>query len=114
MSKHLHVAYYSQVNVSEVRYDIMVIQLSLINPIKYNCLSLYCIFIMANNIMLYRLPNGAEYLFVARDDADVSSWVQAINSVIQGGSAASSTGSLSSALSSPPQSQLGSAGHTGQ
>ena len=62
----------------------------------------------------FRLPNGAEYLFVARDDADVSSWVQAINSVIQGGSAASSTGSLSSALPSPPQSQLGSPGHTGQ
>ena len=31
-----------------------------------------------------RLPNGAEYLFVAKDEPEVISWVQTINSVIQG------------------------------
>ncbi len=30
----------------------------------------------------YRLVNGAEYLFSARDDSEVSSWVSAINTAI--------------------------------
>ena len=59
----------------------------------------------------HRLPNGAEYLFVARDDTDVTAWVQSISSVIQGGSAAPS--SVSSAMSSPPLSQIGSPTHSG-
>ena len=49
---------------------------------------------------------------MARDEGDVVSWVQAINLAIQGGgSAPSSTGSVSSTVSSPPQSQIGSPGH---
>ena len=31
----------------------------------------------------HRLPNGAEYLFIARDDTDVLSWVASINTAIQ-------------------------------
>ena len=56
-----------------------------------------------------RLPNGAEYLFVARDEADVTAWVQAINSVIQG----AAPSSVSSTVSSPPLSQIGSPTHSG-
>ena len=60
----------------------------------------------------HRLPSGAEYLFVARDEADVVAWVQAINSVIQGGGSAAASSS-SSTVSSPPQSVVGSPGHLG-
>jgi hypothetical protein len=34
----------------------------------------------------YRLTNGAEYLFTARDEPEVLSWVGAINSAIDGAS----------------------------
>ena len=60
----------------------------------------------------YRLPNGAEYLFVARDESDVMAWVQAISSVIQGGGSVAPS-SVSSAVSSPPLSQIGSPAHSG-
>ena len=66
---------------------------------------------LCTDLLTQRLPNGAEYLFVARDEADVTAWVQAINSVIQGRIAAPS--SMSSALSSPPLSQIGSPTHSG-
>lgn len=42
----------------------------------------------------YRLPNGAEYLFIARDDTDVVSWVAVINTAIQSASLASSENPL--------------------
>ena len=66
------------------------------------------------HLLSRRLPNGAEYLFLARDEADVAAWVQAINSVIQGGGSGATSSSVSSgALSSPPLSQIGSPTHSG-
>ena len=34
--------------------------------------------------LVCRLPNGAEYLFIARDETEVQSWVTAINAAIDG------------------------------
>ena len=63
-------------------------------------------------LSLHRLPNGAEYLFVTRDETDVTAWVQAINSVIVNGNATPSSQGTS-AVSGPPQSQIKSLTHAG-
>ena len=44
----------------------------------------------------YRLPSGAEYLFIARDEGDVHSWVTAINAAIHNPAAAVTRGEYGS------------------
>ena len=41
------------------------------------------IFICVLNFFHVRLPSGAEYLLIARDEADLLAWVDAINKAIQ-------------------------------
>ena len=43
------------------------------------------------NSLCYRLSNGGEYLFQARDDREMSEWVEAINASSGGEGASSSS-----------------------
>ena len=50
----------------------------------YRCIIVNHTFLYTTPISLPpRLPNGAEYLFIARDEADLVGWVEAINRAIQ-------------------------------
>ena len=41
-------------------------------------------------MLFVRLPSGAEYLLIARDEADLLAWVDAINKAIQSQASVSS------------------------
>lgn len=48
--------------------------------IATSCILQYALY---TSTLIGRLPNGAEYLFIARDEADLVGWVEAINRAIK-------------------------------